>query len=149
MKQYGPNGGVNRIKVTGKDFETMRVLIQSKPNQISVKVREGLRLIAAQGVRDMRETVKNSTTKTGLARAARGEGQAGRIVTGKMLNVIDQEIRTNKNRITMRFGWLNGRPGYSFFQEYGTSNGVPAMHALTDAKLKASIEVDQLLRNIK
>jgi hypothetical protein len=120
----------------------------SKPGQVTQDVAEALREIAGQGVRDMRQSVITSTTKTGRARAALGQGEPGRIVTGKMLNSIDQKITVNKNSVTMNFGWLNGRPGYAFFQEYGTSNGVPAMHALTDAQVKARIELRRVLKDL-
>lgn len=154
---------VNRIRVTGLEFDDIRKLIRTKPDQITKDVEEGLREIGAQGVRDIRERIEEASTKTGAEAKARGDrSTSGRIrgaeearnsgrprVAGKsMRDHVDQEVKVNKRSISLRFGWINGRPGYAFFQEYGTSNGVPAMHALTDAKLKADIEIKLLLRKL-
>lgn len=144
MKQYGPNNGVNKVVVTGMDFDQMRQFFASAPGVVGDKVEEELRGIAANGVRNMRERIETASTKTGLA-----DGRTGRVVTGKMRDSVDQQIRRNGNNVSMRFGWINGRPGYAFFQEYGTSNGIPAMHALTDAQLEADIELQQFLKNVK
>ena len=143
MKQYGPNNGVNKVVVTGMDFDQMRQFLATAPGVIGDKVEEELRLIAADGVRNMRDRIATASTKTGMA-----EGRTGRVVTGKMRDSVDQQIRRNKNNVSMRFGWLNGRPGYAFFQEYGTSNGIPAMHALTDAQLEADIAIDRFLKKV-
>lgn len=143
MKQYGPNNGVNVVRVTGMDFDQMRAFFASAPTVIGDQVEDGLREIAADGVRNMRDRIETASTKTGLA-----QGRTGRVVTGKMRDSVDQQVRRNKNNVSMRFGWLNGRPGYAFFQEYGTSNGIPAMHALTDAQLEADIKVTQLLKKV-
>lgn len=166
MKQYGPNSGVNRVKVTGLDFETIRQRIVSAPDEITVQLAEQLRIIGADAVRDMRQTIENSVTKTGQAALSEGKRSTAGRVRGKqeaatsgrprtasggrsMKDAVDQEVKVNRRSISLRFGWITGRPGYAFFQEYGTSNGVPAMHALTDASLKANIELKKVLRKVR
>jgi hypothetical protein len=166
MKQYGPNSGVNRVKVTGLDLETIRQRILTAPDQITQEVAEELKQIGAQAVRDMRERVEQSVTVTGQkAQAAGKRSTAGRVrgraeaaTSGRprtasggrsMRDAIDQEVRINKRSVSLRFGWITGRPGYAFFQEYGTSNGVPAMHALTDASVKAHVELKKALGKVK
>lgn len=163
LKQYGRGPGVDRVRVRGIDFEDIRELIRTKPDQITKEIENGLREIGAQAVRDMRERIETDVTKTGLEAARRGYRPSGgrvrgaaeakasgrpRIAGRSMRDSVDQEVKVNRRSISLRFGWLTGRPGYAFFQEYGTSNGVPAMHALTDAKLNASVKLDILLRRI-
>ncbi len=65
-----------------------------------------------------------------------------------MYDSVNYKVSVNAKSVSLRFGWITGRPGYAFFQEYGTSNGVPAMHALTDAKVKASVEIKNLLNKV-
>lgn len=162
MKEYGRGPGVSRVRVHGVDFEDIRELIRTKPEQVTKEVEAILQTIGADAVRDMRETVDAAETRTGRKALAEGKrSTAGRVrganeVTtsrprygGKsMLDSIDQKVRVNRRSISLRFGWINGRPGYAFFQEYGTSNGVPAMHALTDAKLLADIKLRTMLRGL-
>ena len=156
---YGPNGGVNRVRVTGLDFGEIRELINKKPEQIVGDAATVLREIGADAVRDMRDTITNEDGVTKIQQ--RGE-RVGRVrpqgdssfksrprVAGRsMRDSVDYQVRVNKNSVSLRFGWLNGRPGYAFFQEYGTSNGVPAMHALTDAKAKAASELQTRLKRL-
>jgi hypothetical protein len=162
LKQYGRGPGVDRVRVRGLDFEDIRELIRTKPDQITTEVEDGLREIGADAVRDMRERIEKSTTKTGkeaarlghrpnagrVRGAAEAKGSRPRIGGKSMRDSVDQEVKVNRRSISLRFGWLNGRPGYAFFQEYGTSNGVPAMHALTDAKANADVKLKILLRRL-
>lgn len=151
---------VSRVRVTGPDFNQIRELVRTRPDQVTSEIAEELREIGADAVREMRRTIENSTTKTGAAAQADGKrSTAGRVrgrdeaaassrprVGGKsMRDSVDQEVRVNRRSISLRFGWLNGRPGYAFFQEYGTSNGVPAMHALTNARLNADTKIRRVL----
>lgn len=166
MKQYGPNSGVNRVKVTGLDFETIRQRILTAPDEITTQIAEQLRQIGATAVRDMRDTIEKSVTPTGSKAMAEGKRSTAGRVRGRteaaqsnrprtasggrsMKDAVDQQVKVNKRSISLRFGWITGRPGYAFFQEYGTSNGVPAMHALTDASLKANIELKKVLRRVR
>lgn len=55
----------------------------------------------------------------------------GRVDSGKMRDSVKWEGRKDaKGVYRFRFGWINGTPGYSIFQEYGTKNGVVGMDAL-------------------
>lgn len=145
MKQYGPNSGVNRIKVTGPDFDTIRERILSAPDVIADQVLAVFDEVGSEAVDEMKDTITNASTKTGAARVAAGGNGPGRIDTGKMIDAVSYIARKNARRVSLRFGWLYGRPGYAFFQEYGTSNGVPAMHALTNARVHADIKIKRAL----
>lgn len=160
MKRYGPSSGVTRVKVSGPDFGEIRELVRTAPDRATQDIADRLRPIAADAVREMRTTIEQAVTKTGAAAQAKGlRSTAGRVrsreeasrsnrprVAGKsMRDSVDQVVRVNKRTVSMRFGWLNGRPGYAFFQEYGTGNGVPAMHALTNARLNADTKVKRVL----
>lgn len=148
----------SRVKVTGLDFGDIRELINKKPEQIKGVAADVLREIGADAVRGMRQTIETASTKTGQA-----QGREGRVrdkgdpsmkyrprIGGKsMRDSVDYEVRQNQKSVSLRFGWLTGRPGYAFFQEYGTKNGVPAMHALTDARTKALAELQSRLKVIK
>jgi hypothetical protein len=149
----------NRVSVKGLDFMEIRELVNKKPGQIIGDATTILRTIGAGAVRDMRDTITNEDGVTKIQQ--RGE-RKGRVrpqgdstfasrprVGGKsMRDSVDYQVRVNKSSVSLRFGWINGRPGYAFFQEYGTSNGVPAMHALTDAKAKATSELQNHLRRL-
>lgn len=166
MTKYGFNGGVDRVRVTGLDLETVRQRILSGPDDVTAQAAEVMRQIGAQAVRDIRNTIENSPTKTGYRQAARGlRGGPGR-ERGKseaaasnrprtasggrsMKDAVDQEVKINKRSVSLGFGWITGRPGYAFFQEYGTSNGVPAMRALTNASQKAHVELLKSLKKVR
>ena len=151
------DSGSSRVKVTGLDFNQIRDLINLKPEQIAGDVEELLREVGADAVRDMRTTIQSAAAATATGRAngrptgrVRNRGEASlryrpRIAGRSMLDSVDYEIRRNKNSTTLRFGWITGRPGYAFFQEYGTNNGVQGMHALTDAKAHADVKIKRAL----
>lgn len=74
---------------------------------------------------------KDYATPTGYARVARGGPGPGRIVTGAMIKGVKWRGRKiSDSRYLFEIGWLDGRPGYAIFQEYGTKNGVKAMKIL-------------------
>jgi len=139
---------INRIRVTGIDLETMRERILSKPDEVTDEIYGKLNNVGDEAVVEMKDIITNSPTPTGVARAAAGGNGPGRIDTGEMINRVEQITRKNKRSVSLRFGWLYGRPGYSFFQEYGTKF-IEGMHALTDARSHADIKVAQILRGRK
>lgn len=160
---YGKGGGVTRIKVTGADFDEIRARILSAPDQVTQEIASAFEAVGAQAVEDMKQRIQDATTKTGQEQKRLGHRPtAGRVrgssenslksrprVAGRsMIDSVTYKVSTNRRSVSLRFGWLSGRPGYAFFQEYGTSNGVPAMHALTDARAKADIEIMRILRRI-
>lgn len=91
---------------------------------------------------------KRVFTETGLRRSAAGRGYAGRVDTGNMVDAISwrgQKISNEKYKF--EFGWLDGTPGYSIFQEHGTKNGVAAMNSLAFATEFARAELRLLGSN--
>lgn len=72
----------------------------------------------------------DTATPTGEARKARGGRGPGRADTGKMVANLKWKGRKEGNKYVFEIGWLDRVPGYSVFQEYGTSNGVRAMNSL-------------------
>jgi len=146
-------GGVDRYRVTGADFGDFRRFLNGRPGVISDRVANRFENVGSQAVEVMRETIEKSETKTGRAAQAAGKRTtAGRIRgtverrgAGKsMYDSVTFQVRKNipkaegsraKNNITLRVGWLNGTPGYAFFQEFGTSNGVQGMNSLGEVDL--------------
>jgi hypothetical protein len=158
------NDRSSRVRVYGLDLEGVRALVRSAPDGVANNIAPELEKIGQQGVQDIQDRIINSPTKTGIKAVAKGlRSDPGRIrgaeelkntnrprIGGKsMYDSVDSKVQINKRSVSLRFGWLDGKPGYSFFQEHGTSNGVPAMHALTDAKAKAEGEIQQVIRNVK
>jgi len=133
MKQYGPNGGVNRIKVTGPDFDLIRARILSKPDQVTDEIAEAFDEVGREAVTEMQERITS----------------LDRIDTKVMYDSVDYIARKNKRSVSLRFGWIKGTPGYAAFQEYGVSNRTyEPMHALTDARLSADIKIASILRKL-
>ena len=158
------NDRSNRVRVYGLDLEGVRALVRSAPDEVAKNIAPELEKIGAQAVLDIRDRIVNSPTKTGFRAVAKGlRSDPGRIrgaaelaktnrprIGGKsMYDSVDSKVRINKKSVSLRFGWLDGKPGYAFFQENGTSNGVVGMGALTDARLKAEGEIQQVIRNVK
>ncbi len=52
-KTYGANGGVTRVKVTGLDFDEIRDLIRTKPDQVTQQIANGLDQIGQDAVADI------------------------------------------------------------------------------------------------
>lgn len=149
---------VSRYRTTGSDFKTLRALIYSRPGVIAEKVANELENIGAFAVDTMQDTIERSTTKTGAAQQAKGlrstagrirgdaerkadkRGPNGKSMIDSVSYKVNRNIRTSttsraKNNLSLRYGWLNGTPGYVWFQEHGTSNGVKGMNALGEADL--------------
>ena len=59
-------------------------------------------------------------------------GKPGRVVTGTMWESVKwRQVSTGKKGYyRFELGWLDGKPGYSIFQEQGTKSGVIGMNAL-------------------
>lgn len=93
---------------------------------------------------------KRLYTETGKRRAALGGNGPGRIDTGKMVDGIKWRGRkVGKAKYQFDFGWLDGTPGYSIFQEHGTKNGVKAMDSLGYAAQFVRTELRLLEENPK
>lgn len=59
-----------------------------------------------------------------------------RIRTGDMYNSIDARMTSRGERVSGNFGYIDGAPFYTVFQEYGTSRGITPARAFVDASLK-------------
>lgn len=89
------------------------------------------------GADDMQHTLIVSTTKTGDARAARGQGTPGRIETSDMFSDIKSEGTLEGNVAQGRIGWLFNQQDYFLTQDDTAYSGKPPMHALFNAFVKA------------
>lgn len=111
--------------------------IYGHPDQVMEKYYfQKLQQIVAAGADIQREYLNSrpNYTKTGQKRKAAGGNGPGRIDTGTMKDGIKwSSQKTAKGRYDFKFGWINGTPGYSIFQEYGTANGIQGMGSLAYA----------------
>jgi hypothetical protein len=102
---------------------------------------QSLTAAAADVQRNYINTKPNSTP-TGVARVAAGGNGPGRVDTGEMRDAIKWSARkVSPKRYEFKFGWINGVPGYSIFQEYGTSHGIKGMHSIQYAREFALAEI--------
>jgi hypothetical protein len=97
--------------------------------------------VAQRAAENMRYIVEeggiNSTQKGG-----------GRINSGKMLDSIDGKIGGSRGgRVSAEFGFLDGPPDYTVYQELGTTRGgsseggIPSMLAFVTAQQQARVEL--------
>jgi hypothetical protein len=148
---------VNRYRTTGPDLKDIRHFFNSRPGVIANKVANELENIGSFAVDTIKDVIERSVTPTGARAEAAGlRSTAGRVrgeaerkadhrQGGKsMIDSVSYKVNRNipktpksraKNNITLRYGWLSGTPGYAWFQENGTSNGVKGMGALAEADL--------------
>jgi len=103
--------------------------------------------VVKDGADDMRRFILEAVTGTGEARAAAGEGVAGRYLTGTMYDAVGSDVQRSGDRITGEFGWLEEVLKYYLYQEQGTSR-LEAMHALQKAWVNASEEFQAQVNDI-
>lgn len=127
-----------RVQTEGAKRQHVKSRIMGFPGEAMEKYFfQRLQSVTASAVDVMKNYItydKRVFTDTGRVRAARGDGYAGRVDSGDMVNAITwrgQKISNEKYKF--EFGWLDGEPGYSIFQEHGTKNGVQAMNSLAFA----------------
>ena len=67
-----------------------------------------------------KEQIRSAVTVTGAARAARGEGQPGRIKTGQFIDgfTLDNGKKVG-DTYEFRIGWLDAKPDWAAYQELG------------------------------
>lgn len=147
-----------RVRTSGASFDDIRTMIRSKPGEVAEELAEEIRVLNVEAIRIMREIIERSSTKTGLALGRQGRirslGEASlqsrpRVAGKSMRDHVTQVIRRNSNNISSSFGWVHGYPGYAQFQELGTSNGVPAMNALTEAALWYQQNMQRILIRLR
>lgn len=126
-----------RIKTEPAKMKHVQARIEGFPEQAVEKfLFQRLQSITAMGADVMRNYIKYErrlVTKTGLARVAKGGKYATRVDSERMVDSVKWEGRKVGNKYKFRFGWIDGEPGYSIFQEHGTSNGVVGMESLAYA----------------
>lgn len=89
---------------------------------------------------DTVELGKNTMEYNIATRGTAKSGKRGRIETGDMLQSVDSRVVGGGDNIVGAFGWLDQNPDYALYQEFGTSNGIEPMLALTDAFEDAQVE---------
>ena len=100
-------------------FDTMRTNMVEDTMRIMEDV-------AKQGAADMRHVIEtDNQTKSG----------PGRIDSGQMLNDVTYEVINEGNAVKARWGWLNRKEQYYFYQDEGFFNvwaqrAIPGMRAL-------------------
>lgn len=123
-----------RIQTEPAKLQKMQSRIIGWPEEAFIKnyfqLLQNLTATAADVMRNYISDAKTSTP-TGIA-----QGRKGRVVTGEMMRGVTSNAGGNRGAIKQpngkylfKFGWLDGKPGYAVFQEWGTSNGIKAMNA--------------------
>lgn len=136
-----------RVKANASDFDLLRSKILAHPGKVAKDVYyPALRRISQAGVDYMRYIILTSETATGKARAGRGGNGPGRVDTGAMFDAVKMRVRERKDGFTSFVGWIDGRPGYSVFQEHGVKGGVVGMNALAQAQEFMLSEIRKLAK---
>jgi hypothetical protein len=107
-----------------------------------------LQSISAAAADVGRQYIASAKVSTPTGEAA---GRKGRIKSGDMQAGFknDGGHKTGDGKYEFHFGWNDGTPGYSIFQELGTKNGITAMHALQYARQFAAAELKLRSKNAK
>lgn len=128
------------------------------PRSLAIKLRiegEGIRQEVEQivaevvdiGAKEQRQLLDRAVTRYGGERFARGRGRsAGRNDTGAMIDDVESSVASSKNRVTGRWGWVNGARDYYKYQDWGV--GVPAAHSLLDSFMVVRAELQKRLRTM-
>lgn len=134
-----------RVKTERQKFDAVRSIIQSWPEDVARDVYfPALAQIAEDGKQYVRYIILSSDTATGRARAGQGGNGPGRVDSGAMYDAVRARVNVNKGSFSALVGWLDGKPGYSIFQEQGTKNGVVGMNALGQAQEYMLSEIRKL-----
>lgn len=117
---------------------------KKKMDEVAVIMKETAQESAATGKRNVREFVQTRGTEK--------SGKEGRIETGAMLKAVrGKTLTANKTSASSSFGWIEGPPEYTRYQEHGFThvNGVDVagMYALADASEIMKREVKDILRS--
>jgi len=124
-----------RIRTESANMNKVVARIEGYPEEATQKYFfQALQSISASAADVMRSYIESNPavfTPTGEARKASGGNGPGRVKTGAMRDAVKwRGGKDGKNKYSFQFGWIDGAPGYSVFQEYGTKNGVTAMNAI-------------------
>lgn len=118
-------------------------------NDLMAAMGESMHEAAEEGVQIAQARIEGTTSKTGEARQAAGQGVPGRIVDGDFQDdFTSQTYQINPNHMQSRIGWIkdDGTPIYYDVQENGSDNvGVEGVHALFEASATAAERFQQAL----
>jgi hypothetical protein len=124
-----------RVKTEAKNFDAVRAKILGWPEEVAEETYyPQLEIIAQNGKAIIQDIILSSTTPTGEARRSSGGGSAGRYNTGEMYKQVRARVRKRVRGFSAFVGWLEGKPGYTIFQEHGTKNGVKGMEAVSQSR---------------
>ena len=143
-----------RTKTEPAKMKYMSAKINGFPDEAAEKYYfQKLQQITAAGADIMRNYIeydRANFTETGKKRAARGGNGPGRKDSGDMIKgIVWSGKKDGKGKYRFAFGWLNGTPGYSIFQEYGVEGGVKGMNSLQYAREFVRKEIRYLASNGK
>lgn len=121
-----------RIQTENENRNAVRNKIMGWPEEVAQKrYWPALQQIGRNGVQFQRSIIE----------------RLDRIDTGDMKRGV--KMRANKragNAFTLFVGWVDGRPGYSIFQEHGTRSGVVAMDSIAQTREYMLSQIEQLAR---
>lgn len=130
-----------RIKTEQSAIKNVTSRIEGFPKEAMDKyffqILQSIGAAAADVGREYIASAKVST-KTGEAQGRKGRVKSGDMKAGFKF---DGGHKVSDTKYEFYFGWIDGTPGYSIFQELGTKNGIVAMHALQYARQFAASEL--------
>lgn len=109
------------FRVLDKQLEKLQHVIKSHKDEVVMPYYfQKLQSITFYAHAAGREEIRNAITRTGEARARRGEGVPGRIKSGKFIEgfTLDTGQRIG-DTYEFNIGWLNGLPYWAVYQELG------------------------------
>jgi hypothetical protein len=130
-----------KVSQTGTQWaELAAAQLQNARTATMAGAKSAMQEAMAAGKEIAQQRIHDAVTMTGAARAAEGGGSAGRVDKGGYHNNFGFETSPlSPDRMTGRYGWLNGGPAahadpqsYYELQESGFQN-VESVHALLDA----------------
>lgn len=131
------------IEWQGDDFAAYEQHLGQIKDQMLEDVYDDLNDIGQDAKSNIRHMIQMSGTAT---------RPDGRVETGAMLEAVDYVVTRMGDEIELKFGWVDGGPGYTRFQDRGTRDlhnkqgvdpfnkggiGIPGMFALLDTFVRA------------
>lgn len=132
----------------GFDITNLEHEIHAIIDEIEHDVRQILDDITREAVADMQRIIESTTSKTGEARQAAGQGFAGRIDTGRMRDDVARALETDMDgAVVGTWGWVYNLDEYYLAQEHGTRS-IGAMSALQGSYVAAREKLRDRLRDM-
>lgn len=133
-----------------KELNTLQAYAKTYTEDVAVPYYfQKLQSILPRALQIGKQQIRDAVTKTGQARAARGEGEAGRVESHQFIDGLQYNVmKTAKGTYLVRYGWLNGEPNWASYQELGFvhSGGmiVTGADALGAMEMYIESEIDKL-----